>query len=507
MKKFICGLVVICGVWLSYVFGWENDVRIAFDSQSNTAISYQVFYTTEPDTQFSERQSVKKQVSAGTRHVNIWLPADHIERIRLDIGSKPGKVTLKNITLSDFDGMSIDRFVPNDQIQEFNILDNTIVLSSTNKDPYIIYQGGVDANGIAHILFERLLWIFMGCAWLCWVITNMKKEDYYDNVDKKIHTLGFLRLLFSLSVVCTHFFAALHINKSGGSVEFFFILSGYFLALTYKPTITCVQYTKKKFIQLVPLVVFGSILCGGGFDSFSGMFFLQNTGLAFKSLANAPAWYVAVLFWVALFYLMILKCVQDKDKRNLLIGVIVFISCVICAQLPGDRWEMAFNFFPRALFRGLSCVGLGILAQQVIKREDVAPTMKYTILECVTLFIVVALLFTQIPIMRYWIWRPIRYIILVALFISCRGHLSRWMSKPIFSKMARYSLAIYLTHFFITSKPYGTMWLIEKYNPEWLIDEKGLVIFLVLCSSVLLGILSYYLVEKPATKLLKKHLN
>ena len=121
--------------------------------------------------------------------------------------------------------------------------------------------------------------ILMGCAWLYWILTNMKKEDFYDNVDKKIHTLGFLRMLFAISVVCSHFFAPLHITKYGGSVEFFFLLSGYFLAHTFRPETTCIQYAKKKFIQLVPLAIFGSILCGGGLTTLGGLFFLQNSGM------------------------------------------------------------------------------------------------------------------------------------------------------------------------------------------------------------------------------------
>ena len=119
------------------------------------------------------------------------------------------------------------------------------------------------------------------------------------------------------------------------------------------------------------------------------------------------------------------------------------------------------------------------------------------------LFVSVGILFIPTMNPAYWIYRVVCFSVLIYLFISQKGYLTYGLNRSVFSKLARFSLAIYLTHWFVTSCKYGTIWVFKTYYPDCLVNDKELVIFLTLLSAIVLGCLSYYLIEKPSAKLLK----
>lgn len=97
---------------------------------------------------------------------------------------------------------------------------------------------------------------------------------------QKIKNIEFLRTFLMLSIVLHHMFITRDwclcsifpniylysfiksfIAFSYNSVEGFFIIAGFLLFLTFKNSIKVVDFIKKKYIRLTPVIVFSFILC------------------------------------------------------------------------------------------------------------------------------------------------------------------------------------------------------------------------------------------------------
>ena len=77
----------------------------------------------------------------------------------------------------------------------------------------------------------------------------------------KIQNIEFLRIMFTTFVICFHFFSNLKIWCNGWlGVEFFFILSGFFLVYTFKSNLNVLSFIKQKISRFVPLLIFVSLV-------------------------------------------------------------------------------------------------------------------------------------------------------------------------------------------------------------------------------------------------------
>jgi len=362
---------------------------------------------------------------------------------------------------------------------------------------------GTNLLGLRLFLLAEFLWAIT-CFMLLKLATS-KSFELSERTGGKLLNIEFLRVFFTLGVVCSHFFLHdLHLKNFGGvGVEFFFILSGYFLSLTFRSNLSTLDFIKKKVIVWLPLIMFGSILCGGYLSCFKDIFFLQSTGLAYIDITNEPAWYLGVLMWVLVLYFYMLKTLS-RPQCNLIIGIISFFSYVLCAQNNGLRTMIVFSYFPLNLFRGLAGVGAGYLLAQFCLRENLSERKTsyklWTIFEIFAMTWVVLKIFVcQIP--SEWIFSPICFILIIYLFVRKKGLLTNMLEHPFWSFASRYCLAVYLTHT-------GVIGIFEKYASlygQWALNHKIFAINIVLITCVLIGIFSYHVIQKPAEKFLKDH--
>ena len=249
----------------------------------------------------------------------------------------------------------------------------------------------------------------------------------------------------------------------------------------------------------MPLIIFGGFIRRPNFSSiFYPLFFLQNTGLAYRDIANQTAWYLAVLFWVLIFYLSVFKAMKC-EIRNLFIGTLTFLSYIICARVGcGDRWNMVYSYFPIGLLRGIAGVGLGCMLQQIcVRKENTVIKKSATVFEIIALLYIILDIFVM-PMAKEWIFKPVFYFIILYLFVKKEGFISNFFEKPVFAKMARYCLSIYLTHQYVTSNVFFVYEeKLAQYSP-------AVTVICVLTTSILLGIFAHHIIEKPTTKALKK---
>ena len=165
---------------------------------------------------------------------------------------------------------------------------------------------------------------------------------------KKNGEIEIFRLVFCLAVLFTHlggFFGMGSFQRGAFAVEFFFLVSGYFMARTaertetvsFDDTISFLVRKVKSFLPyyvgavLIHLVVFRLILCHTSFyDLVTGavqfipeILFLQMGGFATESIINVPAvWYLSTM----LLSMLILYPFAVRFKRSY--GIVFLILAI-----------------------------------------------------------------------------------------------------------------------------------------------------------------------------------
>lgn len=174
----------------------------------------------------------------------------------------------------------------------------------------------------------------------------------------RIKNIEFLRFVFILIIVCCHlqhgiincfydeipFYSYFKkcITYSYIPVEFFFIMSGFFLFLTTDFTQDFVKFAKNKLIRFMPLVLF-SLLCWfigtiflpmsySGNENLFTILNIQNIGITTRC-GNVPAsWFISSLFWTLCFYFYLFK-ICDKRWFNLITAV-QYCFVIRCGLIP-----------------------------------------------------------------------------------------------------------------------------------------------------------------------------
>ena len=161
MKKFkvILGAAVIVAACL-VVFSFYNKeeanvpakpIILSADIETEKPFKLQIYWTEDDFDNFHGQQSVFRDVEIGPSHIEQEIQADMIHKIRLDFGSNPGKVSIKNIQLNGVSSVSLDvnRFgYFSSDIQNHEVVDDALIIESDQSDPYAIYGPILDLSAI-----------------------------------------------------------------------------------------------------------------------------------------------------------------------------------------------------------------------------------------------------------------------------------------------------------------------------------------------------------------------
>lgn len=370
-----------------------------------------------------------------------------------------------------------------------------------------------------HIDFYNLIVIFAVSFYFSWFLCNAWEHRHDPKEPEKIPSMmniEFLRIVFTLMVVYHHTCSILKVwNKGWLGVEFFFILSGFFLFITFKPEKNIITYIKQKWIRFCPLIAFGGVICGLFVEElypqqfFTEFFFITDTGLDCTQI-NVPAWYLAVLFWVSIFYFYLMKT-QKKETVNIIIGVLIFFAYVGCVKkgFSGRYLTLGNDFgalFTMGLLRGIAGTGLGYFLGEIYKitKENIWNFSRrtFTMLEVFFLFYSVALCTYKPFTTRNDLFASLTFACLILLFVIRNGSISNWCNHLIFPKMSKYCLAIFLTHWGVAHH------FLTKINNQYPVVEKHVIlaISITILASCILGMISHHAIEKPGAKLMKRWL-
>ena len=218
-------------------------------------------------------------------------------------------------------------------------------------------------------------------------------------------------------------------------------------------------------------------------------------------------WYISPLFWASLFYYAVIKVLEPK-KANVLIAVIVYFSYLvnISSCNGGFGRETVYGIVNLGLTRALAGIGLGYLIGVGIetfqtigfnyknkhtKRGKIAVLTMVELIICI-FFVYYFLLGGQYQ-NKFIV--VILFSVLLISFLLRGGMVSRELNRPVFSLLGKYAYSIYVMQqisFWILQK---TLWRTN------IVGRVGLCICVSLLFSILVGVITYYMIECPFSKL------
>ncbi len=203
---------------------------------------------------------------------------------------------------------------------------------------------------------------------------------------ERVRTLEFLRFFFMVILLSWHgqygFF-----TKGYLVVEFFFIVSGYFLMDSYlrNPKLSAFQFTinrvKKTYFEYILAAIISFLYYGilvsvinksfkveAFYKFISEAFILQNVGI-FSGGFNYPLWYYCVLIVGGYFLYYIIA--KFKSGIQFIIPLFCLMSFVLLSNISENKLEnwqtLGCIYIP--IIRGASEIGVGILLRSIVENN------------------------------------------------------------------------------------------------------------------------------------------
>lgn len=355
----------------------------------------------------------------------------------------------------------------------------------------------------------------------------------------KLKNIEFLRVIGCLAIILLHLFGVNRLHGVFGdinlynhlfnmthngqkAVDLFFILSGLFFVLTLKLDTSIWDFVKKKLIRLYPVLLAGFALYFvfsftgwvkfKFFDDIMGLFMLSGTGIVIYPGNMQVFWYVSSMFWVLLLLFYLLKNYERKNV-DLLVALSIFTVYTILIQAKGGKInnpdQTFYYVFKVGMLRAIGGIGIGYFIgkwykENISKIKELKLSMPnklcITGLEFICLyFIINNLMFHKFTFYNHFIY-IIAFIIIIMLFLLNKGWFSQILNNDIWSNLAKYTYSVYMMHMFVYEMLKGSLW---KYNPNFVYAHPALNIMIAISGALVLGIATYYFVEKPAAQYLK----
>lgn len=283
---------------------------------------------------------------------------------------------------------------------------------------------------------------------------------------QKINSVEFFRFFFML-VICTWHFNMLPIFKHGYlAVEFFFILSGFFMYKSYvqreQSTLDFVVKKIKRFLPeflIVLMITFAikslkNISFSNSFDEnffwiinlLDDSLFVFSTGVFTNGIIN-PSWYLSVLIWGGGWLYAMLRFNRGLALALLFPIIIVFYFTYI--NMHGNNfeiWETPEGLF-LPLFRGMAEMSIGAYLYIFLSSKQSSFIDEYPVsanvlsLLCLMLFFVLLFLTKSMDLFA---------IILIPIFLIgilySKGWLNKFFSHKIWSWLGGITYEMLIVH-------------------------------------------------------------
>ncbi|MEE6207148.1 MAG: acyltransferase family protein [Alphaproteobacteria bacterium] len=367
-------------------------------------------------------------------------------------------------------------------------------------------------------------------------ITNNNGKLKYMNIE-------FLRIIAILAILMLHIFHSgmgLHrlgfdvhlydkLYKMTGNgqkgVEFFFILAGlfFYLGMAKDSALSLYDFIRKKIIRMWPVmawaVLLAFILSLFGvlkfyyWDNIYALLFLNGTALQGAYGNISPSWYCSVMLFHFVLFFYLYKNMPEKWFW-FVVCIGIYISYGIILQAKGYKINNPFQsfgyIFNVSMLRAWGGIGIGMLLGLWHKNcaEKIAAyqlNIGQKILLSAMEFVLLYFMINNLMLHKFQHHNQFMFIIVFTALIGCflmnKGYISALFNREIFPKMSKYIYSIFITHQVVIGLLRRNLWkphhdLVENYP---VINMVGTFLAIII-----VGVLTYYLVEKPAAKYLRK---
>lgn len=350
---------------------------------------------------------------------------------------------------------------------------------------------------------------------------------------KKYENIEALRFVFAVSIVYFHLLHSAIIPYTGDScvyeylaeqskytkyiVECFFIISGYFFyqSVHRYPDRKTGDFIWGRISRLWPVLACSTLIsmiflnksvCSGIIN----LFFLQSTGLTtdWKGLN----WYVSAFFFAEIFYFMFHKAVRNIELRRLLICLIVYFGYVLNITETGGGFgrKTVYGIFSLALARAVAGMGLGYLIGEVYRtaanwwkkqkniclKKIINPVI--TVIETGTLILLTIDFYKGTAADKNQFIVVIFFSVLFVCMLTEKGLVSQVLVRCRLNRLGKYGYSIYVMQeaaFLVLKK---TFWKNTFFIQEHIWES----LFISVVAAVFLGMVVYYIVEKPGGQIL-----
>ncbi len=340
---------------------------------------------------------------------------------------------------------------------------------------------------------------------------------------KRNNAMEFYRFLFSQIIVLFHMvtnapFRPKPFISGNLAVEFFFILSGFFLAANARKTHTSqnggieaaltdnIVYTKQRFIRLYPhyllsvllyasvrLFVFRNMKLGNWLQSgITELLMLQSVDQS--SYLTSIFWFPSALLVSSFIVSFLMRWKPDLCTRFLFPLSAMAILSVLMNTNGGIYSTKTYHLvFSDALWRAIAGVMIGCICHDIVqnlpksKQENKHPVL-FSLLEISLLTAAVLLMYhPQFPHKGYLM------ILLFSTFIIIvfcqQSTLSRILNTKFSAYLGKISYAIYLNHVIVHS-------IINKYYPYTTVQEFFSAALVCIVITIVLSMLTTCIIDK-----------
>ena len=307
----------------------------------------------------------------------------------------------------------------------------------------------------------------------------------------RINKLDGLRGIFSLMVMFFHYrenmlpemiYNNFFIRESYLFVDFFFVLSGYVIALNYNIMIgraALIKYLKKRFYRLYPLLLYTTLLYFSYYlvwksmriyfpdlSIFTGQdmlnlkdeckylldtIFLTNSTPFLGSTmgVNIPTWSISSEFISYIFYGVIAFMFVGRARNLLLLSTITI--ALLYSYYQADLFPFNGDF---GFVRGLISFNLGYFVWYLANKNIKIPNIMEVFIPFLLLILFYCLNFYSVhqPEIRQLLGIfvvPLFFSFSILLFIKTEGLVSKLLNLKIFQFLGNISYSIYLNHYLI----------------------------------------------------------